>query len=71
MHKQQNNTQGRSAKEHIEDVQCKLKDASYCLNQALISVDEDGNKSRIRNTLDQVEEALNSTNNTLNNLQEK
>jgi len=62
--------QGKNAKQHVQDVQSNLLDSTNYLNQALNSVEKPENRQKIQNTLNSVESALHSLNNTLSNYQE-
>lgn len=60
----------KNAIEHVHDVHCKLQNAQDCLNKAISSVEKPANKQRIEATLNAVNNALNSCNETINNYQE-
>ncbi|HBA05425.1 MULTISPECIES: hypothetical protein [Clostridium] len=64
------NNEGKSAKRHLRDVQIELQDSKTCLDQALKSVEKSQNRQIIENTLNSVESALHSLNNTLSNYEE-
>lgn len=70
MQNDQGNNQGKNAKQHVQDVQNHLQSASSCLNQALQSVEKPENREKIQSTLNSVETAMQSVNNTLSNYQE-
>lgn len=60
----------KNAKQHVMDVKTKLEDAKNCLNQALGSVEKAENRTKIQDTLNAVDSALQQANNTFNNYQE-
>jgi len=64
------NNEGKSAKRNLRDVQIELQDSKTCLDQALKSVEKSQNRQIIENTLNSVESALHSLNNTLSNYEE-
>lgn len=59
--------QTKNAKQHVEDVRIHLEDAKNCLNNALASVEKRENKKQILDTLDSVDDALQTVNITLSN----
>ncbi|MBF8983406.1 hypothetical protein IZY60_07640 [Lutibacter sp. B2] len=62
-----NNTQGKNAKQHVQDVQAQLQSSVNCLNQAISSVEKPENRRQIQETLNSVNSALNAANTTLTN----
>lgn len=70
MQNNQGNNQGKNAKQHVQDVQSKLQDATNCLNQALQSVEKPQNREKIQGTLNAVESAMQSVDNTLSSYQD-
>ncbi|GKX31598.1 hypothetical protein SH1V18_40780 [Vallitalea longa] len=70
MHNQMNGQQGKNAIQHVHDVQSQLQSAKSCLNQAISTVEKPENKKRIQDTLNAVDNALNTCNTTITNYQE-
>lgn len=66
----QQNSNTKSAKDHVEDVYSKLVQSKGCLTEALSSAEKNQNKEQIENNIASVEDAINSITNTLNNYQE-
>ncbi|GMQ62841.1 hypothetical protein [Vallitalea maricola] len=64
------NPQGKNAIQHVHDVQSQLESAKNGLNQAISTVEKPENKKRIQDTLNAVNNALTSVNNTISNYQE-
>jgi polyhydroxyalkanoate synthesis regulator phasin len=60
----------KNAKQHVQDVCNQLQTAQNCLNQALTSVEKPENRQKIQDTLNAVNSAMQTANNTLNNYQE-
>lgn len=61
---------GKNARQHVQDVYNQLTSARNSLNQALTSVEKPENRQQIQNTLNAVENAINTTNTTLINYKE-
>jgi len=53
---------GKNAKQQVQKVFSQLSDAKISLNQALSTVEKPENKQQIQNTLNAVENAINTTN---------
>lgn len=62
--------QNENAKQHVQDVREKLQCSTDCLNKALGTVEKPENRQKIQETLNAVNSAMQSVNNTLNNYQE-
>lgn len=60
----------KNAKQHVQDVCNQLQTAKGCLNQALTSVEKPENRQSIQNTLNAVDGALRTANDTLNTYKE-
>ncbi len=65
MNSNMNNTQGKNARQYVQDVQSQLQSSINCLNQAISSVEKPENKQKIQNTFNAVNNALNSVKDTL------
>lgn len=59
------NTQGRNAKQNVQDVQMQLQNCKNSLNQAMSTVEKPENRQKIQNTLNAVNSALETVNSTL------
>jgi len=64
------NNQGKNARQRVQGVTGQLQSSVNELNQALSSVEKPENKQKIQNTLNSVNSALQSANDTLSNYQE-
>ena len=62
--------QNNNAKQHVQMVQQQLQSSTDCLNNALGTVEKPENRQKIQETLNAVNGAMQSVNNTLNNYQE-
>ncbi|WFD11327.1 EscE/YscE/SsaE family type III secretion system needle protein co-chaperone [Tepidibacter hydrothermalis] len=62
--------QNNNAKQHVQMVQQQLQSATDCLNNALSTVEKPQNRQKIQETLNAVNGAMQSVNNTLNTYQE-
>jgi hypothetical protein len=60
----------KNAKQHVQDVCTQLQTAQNCLNQALTTVEKPENRQKIQDTLNAVNSAMQTANNTLSNYQE-
>lgn len=58
---------GKNAKQQVQKVFSQLNDAKTSLNEAIGSVEKPENKQQIQNTLNAVENAINTTSTTLSN----
>ncbi|KUO76967.1 MAG: hypothetical protein APF77_19120 [Clostridia bacterium BRH_c25] len=58
---------GKNAKQQVQKVFSQLSDAKISLNQALSTVEKPENKQQIQNTLNAVENAINTTSTALSN----
>lgn len=65
-----NTTQGKNARQRVQDVTTQLQSSVSELNNALSSVEKPQNRQKIQNTLSSVDTALRSANETLSNYQE-
>ncbi|WP_242620444.1 EscE/YscE/SsaE family type III secretion system needle protein co-chaperone [Senegalia massiliensis] len=64
------NNQGKNARQRVQGVTGQLQSSVNELNQALSSVEKPENKQKIQNTLNSVNSALQSANDTLSNYKE-
>lgn len=58
---------GKNAKQQVQKVFSQLSEAKNSLNQALGSAEKPENKQQIQNTLNAVENAINTTSTALSN----
>lgn len=58
---------GKNAKQQVQKVFSQLSDAKNSLNEALTSAEKPENKQQIQNTLNAVENAINTTSTALSN----
>ncbi|HYE82034.1 MAG TPA: EscE/YscE/SsaE family type III secretion system needle protein co-chaperone [Clostridia bacterium] len=58
---------GQNAKQRVQKVFSQLSDAKTSLNQALNTVEKPENRQQIQNTLNAIENAINTTSTALSN----
>lgn len=58
---------GKSAKQQVQDAFSQLTNVKNSLNQALTSAEKPENKQQIQNTLNAIENAINTTTTALSN----